>query len=104
MKKLLTAMVAVALLVGCNNSEPPLKQTRDDSTFTMTVQLVTADKITQKCTELGVQYEANGCATFDTVEKHCVIYVAPQRYQQDEERLTIIGHETWHCRFGKWHD
>lgn len=104
MKIISTALVALALLVGCNSNEVPLKQTRDDNTFTMTVQLIDADKITDKCNSLGTTSDSNGCATFDTVSKVCTIYVMPQRYQQDEERLIIIGHETWHCRFGQWHD
>lgn len=103
---LLAIVSAPALMVACgpNGSEQPLKQTRDDQTFTMNVQIVPESRIEQKCSDLGVKYEANGCAAFDIVTKVCTIYVMPQRYQQDTERLTIIGHETWHCRYGQWHD
>lgn len=106
--KYLIALIPAALFAffafGCDNvSQTALKQTRDDESFTMKVNLVSENKIEETCKALGVEYEANGCATFNLDTKVCNIYVMPQRYQQDEERLVIIGHETWHCRFGVWH-
>lgn len=106
MKKFVGVLLAAvaATLIACGGSEPALKQTRDDQTFQMVVNIVPEDKITDTCTKLGVQYEANGCAAFNLDTKVCNIYVMPQRYQQDVDRLTIIGHEVWHCRYGVWHD
>jgi hypothetical protein len=107
--KFLIALLSILALSSCNNqtvygSREKLKHTRDDKTFTMTVELIDADKITEHCSNLGVPYEANGCTAFNLDTKHCTIYVSGQRFTHDEERLTIIGHETWHCRFGEWHD
>ena len=108
MKKLLA--IAVVLLAACSPSSnetagtEKLKQTREDYSFKMNVVIVPANKITETCTKLGVQYEANGCAKFDLDKKECTIYVMPQRFSEDKERLIIIGHETWHCVYGRWHD
>jgi hypothetical protein len=106
MKDYLAVSLTAVLLAACNpsSSELPLKHTRDDKTFTMNVEIVADSQIEQKCSDLGVKYEANGCAAFDTVTKVCTIYVMGQRFQQDDDRLIIIGHETWHCRYGQWHD
>lgn len=98
-------LALLVFLVGCDvRQNEELLQTRDDKTFTMTVELVSPEQIRSKCDALGVQYEANGCTAFNLDTKHCTIYVMPQRYAHDDERLTVIGHETWHCRFGKWHN
>lgn len=103
--RILTILLSIIALVSCSKQDTtPLKQTRDDKTFTMIMEIVPQQKMTELCTKLGVQYEANGCASFNLDTKVCTIYVMPQRFQQDEERLAIIGHETWHCRYGKWHD
>lgn len=105
MKTLLTILAAVAL-VGCgdNQKQLPLKQTRDDPKFSVELHIVPEDKIKQQCEALGVEYTADGCNAFNTETKTCVIYVMPQRYQEDAQRLQIIGHEIWHCRYGAWHD
>jgi hypothetical protein len=85
-------------------SPEPLKQTRDDKTFTMVIEIIHPDKINEKCNSIGSLGDVNGCAAFNLDTKVCTIYVMPQRFQHDEERLVTIGHETWHCRYGKWHD
>ena len=108
MKKIL--LIAAAVLAACtpqsneSTGSGKLKQTRKDYTFTMNVVIVPENKITETCTKLGVQYDANGCAKFDLDKKECTIYVMPQRYPEDRDRLVIIGHETWHCVYGRWHD
>lgn len=108
MKPLYTLAILSSLLVlsSCDrlSDSKKLEQTRDNPTFTMTVELVPPDQITKKCRDLGVEYEANGCAAYNLDTNHCTIYVMPQRHAHDEERLALIGHETWHCRFGRWHD
>lgn len=96
-------------LVACDKRQSlgfrePLKQTRDDKTFTMTLELVSDDRIVELCTSLGTKYKANGCTVFNLTTKHCTVYVAPQRFSLDEDRLAILGHEVWHCRFGEWHE
>jgi hypothetical protein len=104
MKKLL-AIAALALLASCGDSNnQPLKQTRDDPKFSVELVIVPEHSIKKTCADLGVQYEANGCTAFHTPANHCVIYVMPQRFMHDEQRLSIIGHELWHCRYGEWHD
>ena len=103
MRYLTTAMLL--LLASCTDTPSnALHPTRDDKEFTMRVEIIDSDKITEKCTELGVQYESNGCASFNLDTKICTIYVMPLRSQDDTDRMTIIGHETWHCRYGNWHD
>lgn len=108
MNRLALPLIMAILLSACSPNEvdgsASLKQTRDDKIFTMTVELVSPSEITQFCSKLGVSYDANGCSSFNLDTKHCTIYVMPQRFTEDKERLTIIGHETWHCRFGRWHD
>ena len=103
MKKYLLFPILFGLL-SCTPSDKPLKSTREDYSFEMNVVIVPANQITETCTRLGVQYEANGCASFDLDKKVCTIYVMPQRYENDSERLALIGHETWHCVYGRWHD
>ena len=106
MKKLV--LIAAVALAACtpqsDESREKLKQTREDYSFTMNVVIVSENKITETCSKLGVKYEANGCAKFDLDKKECTIYVMPQRFSEDKERLIIIGHETWHCVYGRWHD
>jgi hypothetical protein len=111
-----TAFAAVGILSyvlslalsACNQdaSGPALKQTRDTPEFTVKLNLLEPAALNEKCQSLGLSKsnDYNGCNAFDTVTKVCTIYVAPQRYQQDNERLTPLGHEVWHCRFGAWHE
>lgn len=105
MNKLFLLSLAL-LLASCDSNTPsaPIKQTRDDPVFTTELVIVPEHQIKKTCADLGVVYEANGCNAYYLDEKKCVIYVMPQRYPQDEQRLTIIGHELWHCRYGEWHD
>lgn len=103
MKKFIMSLLFLALVACTPSSTEELKSTRVDTTFQMHVIVVQPEQITQVCSTLGVEYKANGCSKFDLDKKICTIYVMPQRFVQDEERLVIIGHETWHCVFGKWH-
>lgn len=89
---------------GSVNDTKAIPQSRDVETFKMTVTIVDETKIKKVCTDLGVNYDANGCASYNFETNHCTIYVMPQRFSQDKERLEIIGHEVWHCRYGVWHD
>jgi predicted small secreted protein len=99
-------LLAALVLAACNNTSGggKLKQTRDDPTFQVTLHIVPDNQITAKCAELGVEYEADGCNAFNLDKKTCDIYVSGQRWSGDTDRLAIMGHELWHCRFGKWHD
>lgn len=102
---LITLFLALGL-VACDKlgtSTEPIKPTRNDRTFTMTIEVVPPARITEHCTKLGVKYDANGCAAFNLDTKHCTIFVAEPRHVDDVERFSIIGHETWHCGFGTWH-
>lgn len=104
MKKLFVVL-SLALLASCGDKpHESLKQTRDDPNFTVEWVMVDDGKIVQTCSDLGVKYEANGCNAFYPAQKKCVIYVMKQRFAEDTQRLAIIGHELWHCRYGEWHD
>ena len=100
---LASAILAISACDQAPSYGEKIVPTRDDKTFTMTVETVPESRITEQCATLGVKYEANGCAAFDLDKKHCTIYVVEPRGLDDMERLSVIGHETWHCRFGQWH-
>ncbi len=102
---LITSLVVLGVLgvTACSPQQEPITPTRDDPEFTMKVEVISANKITEVCEKLGVKYDANGCAAFDRVDKHCTIYVVAPRHADDTERFAVIGHETWHCRYGAWH-
>lgn len=89
---------------SCQKVETSLVQTRDTPEFNMIMEIVPAERIQSVCAALGVQYTANACNSFNLDTNTCHIYVAPQRHAHDEERLALIGHEVWHCRYGKWHE
>ena len=103
MKKIIS-FLALFGLVSCNDGTRALKQTWEMDEFTTKVVLVREDRIQEVCSNLGVPYDANGCGAIDVSKKKCTIYVMPQRYQEDAQRLQIIGHEIWHCMYGQWHD
>lgn len=99
------ALCLCFILVSCGDADRvPLKQTRDVDKFTTQIVNVDSGQIANVCTKLGVPYEANGCTAYYPDKNHCVIYIMPQRFMHDAERLALIGHELWHCRYGKWHD
>lgn len=103
---LLAALLTASFLVAsCDQlaAGEKIEPTRDDKTFTMTVETIPENQITKFCSDLGVKYDANGCAAFNLDTKHCTIYVVEPRHADDVERFAVIGHETWHCRFGEWH-
>jgi hypothetical protein len=100
----LNLLLVLVLLAGCDRlAVEPITPTRDDRTFTLTVDVIPEDEIVKHCSRLGVKYDANGCAAFNHDTKHCTIYVVAPRHVDDAERFSVIGHETWHCRFGEWH-
>lgn len=103
--KYIILFLSLMFITSCseNAGTEKIKPTRFDRSFTMTVNFLPNDKIKDFCTELGVSYEANGCTAFDLEKKHCNIYVVEPRYVQDSERMTVIGHETLHCVYGKYH-
>jgi len=104
MKKLLSLCILLSL-VACSKLETnEIKPTRDQEQFTMIVKIIPNENITEFCTNLGVQYDSNGCASYNLDTNECTIYVVKPRHTEDLERFAVIGHETWHCRFGKWHD
>jgi hypothetical protein len=97
-------LICLGLLCTSSWGTEPLKQTRDDASFTLVMEVVPASKITARCKLLGAGEGRNACTIFNLETKVCMIYVSPQRFQFDDERLALIGHEVWHCRFGVWHD
>ena len=109
--RLLIIVLTAFLLSSCDNSTygspsfgEKIVPTRNDLNFSMTVEIVPSEKITDVCHKLGVSYDANGCASFDLDNKHCTIYVVEPRGLDDKDRFSVVGHETWHCAFGRWHD
>ena len=106
MLRLAALAIPVLFLAGCLQSDTSgekIVPTRDDKSFSMTVEIIPERDITEHCSKLGVKYDANGCAAFNLDTKHCTIYVVEPRHADDTERFAVIGHETWHCRFGQWH-
>lgn len=97
-------LFVIGLLAELKGSEVKLHQTRDDRTFTLTLELLPPAKVTEKCKQLSAGDDRNGCTVFNLDTKTCTIYAAPQRYPFDDQRLAVIGHEVWHCRYGIWHD
>ena len=92
------------LVASCSKiNNEPIVPTRDQEQFTMIVKIIPNDDITEFCNKLGVGYDANGCASYNLDTNECTIYVVTPRHVDDTERFAVIGHETWHCRFGKWH-
>lgn len=69
----------------------------------MTVEVIPEHKITEHCSNLGVTYDANGCTAYNLDTNSCTIYVVEPRSVDDTDRFAVIGHETWHCRYGRWH-
>ncbi len=103
MKKFLLALI---LLSGCDNVSfnEQLKPTRNDLSFSVKLHIVPEQKINDTCHSLGLEYEANGCSTFNTETKECNIYVMIPRYVADISVMAISGHELWHCSKGKYHE
>ncbi len=81
-----------------------LKQTRDEQNFSVDFRVVPEAKINKVCSELGVEYKANGCSTFNPKINLCTIYVVPITDVDDTKHLAVIGHELWHCRYGEFHE
>lgn len=103
--KLILLTVLIFSVASCtdNMQQEKITPTRNDKSFTMTVNFLPNDDIKDFCTKLGVSYEANGCTAFNLETKHCNIYVVEPKYVTDVERLRIMGHETLHCIYGKYH-
>jgi hypothetical protein len=99
----LIAAVGCALLTSCTK-QAPLLEPRSNLSFRTHVHVIDESRIKDKCADLGVAYEANGCTAYNLDTDTCDIYIMPQRYQQDDERLVIMGHELWHCMHGQWHN
>lgn len=102
MKNYIKAVVLAIALVSCTEHTEEYTPTRNDKTFTMVVNYMQPEEVATTCKALGLE-EVNGCAKFNLDTFVCNIYVAPQRYANDSERLEIIGHETDHCVHGRWH-
>lgn len=104
MHNLLLLISLILFVSGNNAAATELRKPRNDKTFTLIMEVLPFEKVTAKCKEIGAGEDKNGCAAFNLDTKVCTIYVAPQRYQFDDQRLAIIGHEVWHCRYGAWHE
>ncbi len=90
---------------GCDKpGVQALKKDRDQSQFMLVTHFLPLKQVQEICTKLGLQYKVNGCNTYDSSTNVCTIYAEPQEYQEDHKNLATIGHEVWHCRYGKWHD
>lgn len=109
MRLLACVLVVIATLTACDKLETfgspePIVPKRDNPSFMMTVEIIPRDKIQNHCAELGVQYDANGCTAYYPDLNKCTIYVSAPKDMADDEAFRIIGHETWHCRFGAYHE
>lgn len=101
--KYLLVIILASTLISCGDNAEKIVPTRDDKTFKMTVEVVSAAKMVEFCSALGVEYKANGCNKFNLDTKECIIYVTEPTNVGDTEKFAVIGHELWHCRYGKWH-
>lgn len=102
-KHIMLICIAV-LMVSCGDQTvEPIKPTRNETSWTMTVNFIKESEIQDFCSKLGVSYHANGCTAFNLETKHCNVYVVEPNYLEDQAKFTVLGHETLHCKYGKWH-
>jgi hypothetical protein len=96
---------AILSLAACDSTTTveSIKPTRDTKDFTVRLNVVPQNQITEKCNALGNAYDANGCNAFHTPENFCDIYVVMPDNVNDSKRLEIMGHELLHCRYGAYH-
>lgn len=97
----------VWIITGCQPTEPPIKPTRDNPTFNLTVTFGTVREIANQCEALGVnEYVrsnvARGCTKFYLDENRCEVFV-PRPETVDDRHTTVLGHEVLHCVAGKYH-
>jgi hypothetical protein len=101
-------LLAIYLMQGCSDRPSvPIKPTRDDRTFEVSVLLTTPERAAEICAGYGVNegFPASverGCTRFFPDEKRCEI-VAPTPTHVDDSRTTILGHELLHCVAGRYH-
>ena len=103
LKFLILGSAMIATLVSCSGSPEPIVPTRNDNKFEVTVEFKAPETITQVCSDLGVKYEADGCAAFYPDSKRCTIYVVEPKNMDDIDRFRIMGHEVLHCARGEYH-
>lgn len=102
MKSLNIVLALTLAMTGCTTTES-YTPTRNDTNITVSVNYLSPEAVTKACAMLGVK-DKNGCSAFNLDTKRCTIYVSPQRFAHDTERLAIIGHELDHCVRGRWHN
>ncbi|WP_407305623.1 hypothetical protein [Acinetobacter sp.] len=100
--KFVVSFLLVAL-AACDSGVEPIKPTRDTKDFTVRLNIVSPNEITEVCTKLGTVYEANGCNAFHIPENFCDIYVMMPDSVDDQKKMAILGHELMHCRYGAYH-
>jgi hypothetical protein len=62
------------------------------------------EAVTQACQQLGLPYQAAGCARTSPVDDTvCEVHAPLPASFEDKRRLEIFGHEVLHC-FGAKHD
>jgi hypothetical protein len=65
------------------------------------------EKLRKECENLGLKAKKGmiiaACASFNLEKKICKIYALNPKTLNDE-RTTLLGHETKHCFDGKYHD
>lgn len=99
----IVALCSAMFITACQPSKEDYKSTRHDYKISVNVHMASPELTAKACADLGLT-EVNGCNSFNLDTKVCDIYVSPQRFVQDEERLVIMGHELDHCVHGKWHE
>ena len=102
--KTLSIVLASLLLSACAVERENLKQTRDIQAFTLVLQIVPKAEITVKCAALGVPYESQGCSSYNYFNNTCTIYAPKLGFVEDIDRLSTLGHELWHCKYGEFHE
>lgn len=99
--KILILSLLVGLLAvtqtACNQGSGESRSDRTRASVELHWLAQTAN-VTAACQALGLKTASNGCARSKPGEAYiCEIYAVEPRSFSDGARLTILGHELWHC-------
>ncbi len=102
MKKLL---LCILVLAGCSPSASNVYDTTSQATTntsTIEVHWIDKDNISETCAKLGAADSPSGsynaCARSKPDNIHiCEIYAVQPLNFDDTNRLSVFGHESWHC-------
>lgn len=109
--------IAAALAAACvaaAATAQPLRPTRHQPDFTVSIKFMTKQEVIDTCLALGAwrgvpisairRTDNVGCNAYYPDRAHCVIYAAVPRSLDDAIRFEVLGHELLHCAIGAYHD